>query len=41
MNKPEIYMDRDIDKYAERSLALVSLSTGALIVVFSVALALL
>jgi hypothetical protein len=34
-------MDRDIDKRAEQSIALVSLSTGALIVVFSVAFALL
>jgi hypothetical protein len=34
-------MDRDIEKHAEQALAVVSLSTAALIVCFSVALAVL
>jgi hypothetical protein len=34
-------MDADIEKHTERALAVVSISTAALIVCFSVALALL
>jgi hypothetical protein len=34
-------MDADIEKHAERALAVVSLSTAALIVCFSIALAVL